>query len=357
MQLGILGLPVAGKTTIFNALTGSQLPTGALSGAARLEVRTAVVDVPDARLEALSRLYHPKKTTWAKVTYADIGGLQVDAGREGLPGELLNRLGQMDGFVLVVRAFDDPSAPHPSGTVDAARDLAAMEAEFLLNDMVVVERRLARLKEERQKGGRDRAAVDRELSLFHRLEETLSRERPLRTLPLISDEARLLTGFGLLSLKPLLVLINIAEGQKPPGITPPSESVSVLALQGKLESEIAQLPPEETRAYLAEYGIDESGRTRVLRASYELLGLLSFFTVSEEEVRSWRLRRGGTALEAAGTIHTDLARGFIRAEVIAWDELLALGGLTEARRQGKLRLEGKDYVVAEGEIVHIRFNV
>jgi len=356
MQLGIIGLPVAGKTTIFNALTGSALPTGALAGG-RVEVHTAVVDVPDARVDALSRLYHPKKTTYAKVTYADIGGLQAEAGREGLPGTLLNQLAQMDGFVHVVRAFDDPSAPHPSGSVDPARDLAAMENEFLLNDMLVVERRLERLNEERQRGGRERAVVERELAIFNRLSQTLAQNQPLRSQTFSLDEDRLLTGFGLLSRKPMLVLVNTAEGGTGPTLQPPSAGVSVLALQGKLESEIAQLPPEETAAYLAEYKIDEPGRMRVIRESYDLLGLLSFFTVGEDEVRAWRLRRGGTALEAAGTIHTDLARGFIRAEAIAWDELLALGGLPQARTYGKLRLEGKDYVVSEGEVIHIRFNV
>jgi len=357
MQLGIIGLPVAGKTTIFNALTGSALATGALAGGGRVEVHTAVVDVPDERVDALSRLYRPKKTTYAKVTYADIGGLRAEAGREGLPGTLLNQLAQMDGFVHVVRAFDDPAAPHPSGSVDAARDLAAMESEFLLNDMLVVERRLERLNEERQRGGRERAAVEREIAIFLRLSEALAQNHPLRTLAFSLEEDRLLTGFGLLSRKPMLVVTNTAEGGRAPALQPPSSSVAVLALQGKLESEIAQLPPDEIAAYLAEYDIDEPGRMRVIRESYNLLGLLSFFTVGEDEVRAWRLRRGGTALEAAGAVHTDLARGFIRAEVIAWDELLALGGLPQARTHGKLRLEGKDYVVSEGEVVHIRFNV
>ncbi len=357
MQLGIIGLPVAGKTTIFNALTGSALPTGALAGGGRVEIHTAVVDVPDERVDALSRLYHPKKTTYAKVSYADIGGLQADAGREGLPGTLLNQLAQMDGFVHVVRAFDDPSAPHPSGSVDPARDLAAMESEFLLNDMLVVERRLERLQEERQRGGRDRAAVEREIAIFTRLSEPLAQSHPLRTLAFSAEEDRLLTGFGLLTRKPMLVVVNSPEGAPAPALQPPSSGVAVLALQGKLESEIAQLAPSEIAAFLSEYGIDEPGRMRVIRESYDLLGLQSFFTVGEDEVRAWRLRRGGTALEAAAAIHTDLARGFIRAEVIAWDELLDLGGLPQARTHGKLRLEGKDYVVSEGEVIHIRFNV
>ena len=365
MQLGIIGLPAAGKTTIFNALTGRNQATGALAGGGHLEVHTAVVDVPDPRLEALTDLFHPRKTVYAKVTYIDIGGVArggrgdsgPEAPLESLPGPLLNQLTQLDGFVQVVRAFEDPNVPHPSDSVDPRRDLSALQTEFLLNDMVVVERRMTRLSEERQRGGRDKPAIDREIALFQRVSECLGSEQPLRTLDLSSEEQRTLSGFGLLTLKPILIVVNLAEGQPAPDVGPAPPGAAILALQGKLEMEIAQLSPEETPTFLAEYGIQEPGLKRVIRASYDLLALQSFFTVGEDEVRAWRLRRGGTALEAAATVHTDLARGFIRAEVIAWDGLIALGGLVEARAKGKLRLEGKDYVVAEGEIVHIRFNV
>jgi GTP-binding protein YchF len=365
MQLGIIGLPAAGKTTIFNALTGRNQPTGALAGGGRLEVHTAVVDVPDARLDALSAFFKPSKTIYAKVTYVDIGGLakgkreggQSETAQEGLPGPLVAQLAQMDGFVQVVRAFEDPNVPHPSSSLDPARDLAALQTELLLNDMVVAERRLTKLDEERKRGGRDKATVDREIALIQRLAACLGQEKPLRSLALTPEEQRTLAGFGLLTLKPVLVVINLAEGQAMPNLGPIPPGVEILALQGKLEMEIAQLPPEDVATFLAEYGIQEPGLRRVIRASYDLLALQTFFTLKDDEVRAWRLRRGGTALEAAATVHTDLARGFIRAEVIAWDDLLALGGLTEARSQGKLRLEGKDYVVAEGEVVHIRFNV
>jgi GTP-binding protein YchF len=361
MRLGILGLPSSGKTTIFNALTGGGLATGAQAGG-RVEVHTAISDVPDERVDALSKLFRPRKTIYAKVTYADIGGVKADAGREGLPGTLVNQLSQMDGFLQVLRAFDDPAVPHPAGSIDAGRDLAAMEAEFLLTDMLTVERKQQKLEEERQRGGRDRAAVEREIPVFQHLSEALGQERPLRTLQLTQEEERVLSGFGLLTRKPMLLVLNTGEG------VPEDQAVSaaglsslpagqrVLALQGKLEMEISQLAPEETQAFLEEYGITEPGRSRVIRASYDLLGLQSFFTVGEDEVRAWTIRRGATALEAADTIHSDLARGFIRAEVIGWEEMLALGSLSTARSQGKLRIEGKDYPVAEGEIVHIRFN-
>lgn len=357
MHLGIIGLPSSGKTTIFNALTGGDLPTGALAGGGRFEVHTAVVDVPDPRLEALSDLLQPRKTTYAKVIYADIGGLQVGVGREGLPGSLVNQLQQVDGLLHVVRAFDDPVVPHPAGSIDPTRDLATMETEFLLHDMLTVERQLERLADERQKGGRDRETIDREITLFERLGKWLDQERPLRTFELSVDDVQKLTGFSLLSRVPVLVVINLAEGDVTPGLEVSGDSVQVMSMQGKLEMEIAQLPPDEAQSFLDEYGIEQAGRERLIRASYDLLGLNSFFTCNEQEARAWTLPQEGTALEAAGTVHTDMARGFIKAEVIGWDQLLELGGLAEARAQGKLRLEGKDYTVADGELIYIRFNV
>lgn len=355
MRLGIIGLPSCGKTTIFNALTGGSLPTGVRGD--RLQVHTAVSDVPDRRVDELSALFKPRKTIYAKVNYADIGGLKAESAREGLPGQLLNQLSQMDGFVHVVRAFESEMVPHPSGSVDAARDLTAMEAELLLNDMLTVERRSEKLREERQKGGgREKAVIEREIALFERLTEALGTERPLREAAFSPEDARAMSGFGFLTLKPVLVVVNLAEGQVAPPLAAPGAGVQVLALQGEIEMEIAQLPPDEARAFLAEYGISEAGRDRVLRASHDLLGLQSFFTVGEDEVRAWTVARGASALEAAGAIHTDLERGFIRAEVIGWKDLLDLGGLSQARAAGKLRVEGRDYVVHDGEVVHIRFN-
>ncbi len=357
MQLALIGLPESGKTTVFNALTGSRLPTGPSAASGRAEARAAVVDVPDPRLEALGARFRPRKTVHAKVTFVDFAGLKLAAGREGISTQLLSHLTQADGFVQVVRAFDDPNVPHPAGSIDPQRDMAALQAELLLNDMLVVEQRLKRLAEERQKGGRDRAAVERETLLFRRLSDHLSAEQPLRTLDLSPEDLRLLAGFSLLTLKPILVIINLAEGQSATdlGSTPPG--AAVLSLHGRLEAEITQLPAEDIPAFLAEYGLDEPASRRAIRAAYDLLGYQTFFTINEQEAHAWRLRRGGTALEAAATVHTDLARGFIRAEVIAWDALIELGGLAEARARGRLRVEGKDYPVAEGEVVHIRFNV
>jgi ribosome-binding ATPase YchF (GTP1/OBG family) len=257
MKMGIIGLPAVGKTTIFNALTGSDLPTGSGGGTGQLEVHTAVVDVPDSRLNKLSTLFNPRKTTHAKVTYADIGGLRAEAGREGLPGPLVNQLSQMDGLLHIVRAFDDPTVPHVMESVDPARDMTAMEAEFILNDMLAVERRQAKLAEERQRGGRDRASVDREIALFERLSEALSREQPLREVTFSPEEDQILVGFALLSRKPILVVANTAEGAAAPSLEQSRTGVKTIALQGRLEMEISQLGPDETRAFLDEYGLGE----------------------------------------------------------------------------------------------------
>ena len=352
MKLGIIGLSQAGKTTIFNALTRGNTPTTASAG--RFEVHTAVVDVPDGRVDRLSAMFKPKKTIYAKVTYADIAGLESGAAKSGISGQLLNQLTQMDGFLLVVRAFADDSVAHPSGSVDALRDLEAMTGELLLNDLIAVERKLERLTEERKKGGTDKVVNERQTALFTKLHQALNANTPLRKLELTADESRELASFGLLTRKPLLTVFNLGEGQKSIEAQLDHPSVSLL---GKLEMEIAQLSPEDASTFMQEYGIEELGLSRMIRLSYDLLKLQSFFTVGEDEVRAWTVDRGATAVEAAGAIHTDLQHGFVRAEVVACDDLLALGGMTEAKSAGKLRLEGKEYPVKDGDIVHVRFNL
>jgi len=352
MRLGIIGLPQSGKTTLFNALTRATQPTGATG---KLEVHTAVVEVPDPRVDVLTRMFNPKKTIYAKVTYADIAGLDGSASKSGIAGTLLNQLTQMDGFIHVVRCFEDDAVPHPMGSVDPIRDLAAMDSEFVLNDLIAAERKLERLAEERKKGGgRDRATIDREIVLFERLQAALNEEKPLRDIEISAEEEKILSGFGFLSRKPVLVVFNLAEGQDAPEIPYQHQHSQVVALQGKLEMDIAHLPPEDAEMFMAEYGIEEPSLNRMIRLSYDLLGLQSFFTVGPDEVRAWTVKRGATAPEAAGEIHTDLQKGFIRAEVVTYNDLVTLGGMAEARNKGKLRLEGKEYVVQEGEIVHIR---
>lgn len=354
MRLGIIGLPQSGKTTIFNALSRGNQPITTSGG--RFEVHTGVVDVPDGRVDRLSQMFKPKKTIYAKVTYADIAGLE--GSKTAISGALLNQLTQMDGLLHVVRCFEDSNVPHPSGSVNPLRDIATMDAELLLNDLIVVERRLERLAEERKKGGgREKSVIEREMALFERFKGALGKESPLRGIELSAEEEKTLAGFGFLTRKPMLVLLNLHEGQQEPAVEYPYPHTALVSLQGKLEMELAQLPPEDAGLFMAEYGIQALGLERVIRASYDLLGLVSFFTVGANEVRAWTLRRGASAYEAAGEVHTDLQKGFIRAEVIPYDELIALGGLNEAKAKGRLRLEGKEYVVHDGEIVHIRFNV
>jgi hypothetical protein len=352
MKLGIIGLPQSGKTTIFNALTRGHAPTTASAG--RIEVHTAVVDVPDPRVDKLSALFKPQKTIYARVTYADIAGLDTGAAKSGISGQLLNQLAQMDGFILVVRGFADDNVPHPAGTVDPLRDTETMLGELLLNDLIAVERKLDRLTEERRKGGTDKAVNERQTVLFSRLLEALNSGTPLRKLESSPEEDRELSSYGLLTRKPILTLFNQGEGGSTPQAALDHPSV---ALQGKLEMEIAQLPPEDAAVFMQEYGIQEPSLNRMIRLSYDLLNLQSFFTVGEDEVRAWTTRRGAAALEAAGEIHTDLQRGFVRAEVVAYDDLIGLGSMNEAKAKGKLRLEGKEYPVKDGDIVHIRFNV
>lgn len=356
MRFGIIGLPQAGKTTVFNALTGRDQPTVRSSG--RLDVHLAVVDVPDPRVDRLTQLFDPRKITYAKVTYADITGLDGDTGKGEISGALLSQLSQMDGFVHVVRCFENPSVSHPDGEIDPLRDLVALNAEMLLNDLIVVERRLERIENERTRGkGRNDPALVAEHDLMVKLQRALGDDVPLRDLELDPAERKMITGFGFLSLKPMLILFNTSDGQTTPCVDYVGSHCEVVALQGKLEMDIAQLPAEDRSLFMDEYGIKETGLKRVINQSYCLMDIQTFFTVGEDEVRAWTVPIGASALEAAGAIHTDLQKGFIRAEVIDYDNLVTLGNLAEARKKGKLRLEGRDYVVKDGDIVHVRFNI
>jgi len=355
MQLGIIGLPQSGKTTIFNTLTHGDQPIGVAVG--RMEVHSAVIDVPDERVDQLSEMFNPKKTVYAKVTYADIAGLGSAADKGEISGQLLNQLTQMDGFIEVVHCFESPLIPHVLGSVDPARDIQLMDEELILNDQIMVERKLERLAEEHKKGGgREKGIIEREVALFEKLQDALSNAIPLRDIQLTVEEEKTLSGFGFLSRKPLLILLNLGEGQVQPEIQYNHQRSQIVSLQGKLEMDLGQLSDEDIALFMQEYGIEELGLSRMIRSSYELLGLLSFFTVGEDEVRAWTVRRGALAPEAAGEVHTDLQKGFIRAEVITYDELMEAGSMAEGRSKGKLRLEGKQYPVQDGDIISIRFS-
>jgi GTP-binding protein YchF len=362
MHISVIGLPNSTKTTIFNALTRGDRETTSFSSG-QFEVHTGTVDVPDDRVGRLSGMFRPRKTTYAKVTYADIAGLAKGVSEGGLSGPLLNTLSQSDALLHVVRSFEDPKVPHTEGSVDPCRDLAILDDELLLSDLIIVERRIERLQAQLKRGGdaRMRLANETELALFLRLYETLDLGAPLRDLDLAPAEMKMLRNYGLLTLKPMLVVLNVGDG-------PAGEALeamcgyrhrltTVATLQGRLEMELAQMPPEEAAEFLADFGIEEPGLNRIIRLSYTLLGLHSFFTVGEDEVRAWTIPVGANAVEAAAAIHSDLARGFIRAEVIGYEALVQAGSLVVARQRGLLRLEGKEYVVQNGDVLNIRFNV
>jgi GTP-binding protein YchF len=357
MQIGIVGLPNSGKTTVFNALTGQSRPTSAVT-ATRLEISTSTVDVPDPRVEGLATICSKCKRVYAQVTYADIAGLEKGVGRTGLSGTLRNQISQMDAFVHVVRVFEDPLVPHVEGSLDPQRDVNILDTEFILSDLVAIEKRLERLDSELKKTGKEREAALKEQALLLRLKGSLEAETPIRDVDMSPGEELLLRSFGFLSQKPVLVVVNCGDEPCDPGklVHYDHRHTAVAALQGKLEMEIAQMPPDEATGFLADFGIAEPGRMRVIRLSYDLLGLHSFLTVGDDECRAWTIRRGATALEAAGAIHTDLAKGFIRAEVFTYDDLIALGSEAAVKTAGKFRLEGKEYVVKDGDVVHVRFS-
>jgi len=360
MELGIIGLPTSGKTTIFNALTKSDRPTQAAS-TGKLELVSGAVDVPDARLTKLSQLVQPETTTPARVVYTDIAGLDKDLAKQGLSGKLRNRIAPLEAFVHVVRAFEDPRVPHVLGSVDPARDLENLDSEFLLADMVTVDNRLANITERLSKGvkGEERKALEREQAIFRRLEGILTEGAPLRDADLTREERSRLRAYGLLTLKPVLVLLNTGDELIDPDslVTYDHRQSKVLALQGELEMELSQLNPDDAIMFMDEFGISELALNRVIQASYSLLNLQSFFTISDKEVRAWTIPIGATALDAAGTIHTDMARGFVRAEVVAYEDFVRCGSFEGARREGIAHVEGKDYVVQDGDIIHVRFSL
>ena len=358
MQVALLGFPGSGKTTLFNALTGGRAETGGYhSGKGSANV--GVAKVPDPRLDALSALFSPRKTTPADVTYVDLafaGGALRD---EALGADLLGQLRNADALVHVVRAFGDDAG-------DPWRHAEEMELEFALADLAVLRKRLERLAGSGRHGTpAERARNAAEAEVLARLEPHLAEGAPIRSQALDDDAVRLLRGYGFLSQKPLLVVLNVDEARLPeaPSLESaarerlPADHSDVAVLSARLESEIAELAPDEQGAFMEDMGIAEASRDRVIRLSYGLLGLISFFTAGEDECRAWTVRRGSTAVDAAGVIHSDLARGFIRAEVIGHAELIEVRTLAEARRRGLLRSEGKTYVVSDGDVINVLFNV
>jgi GTP-binding protein YchF len=362
VEIAIVGLARAGKTTVFNTLTRGAAETGGFGG---MTVNVGVVKVPDARLARLTELYRPKREVPADVTYVDLPAPPLSAdGREAaeIPAEVLARLRTADELLHVVRAFDDPSVPHPAGLVDPARDIEALDLEFVLADLGMIEKRIDRLRVSGRHGTPvEREANERELAVLEKLAPMLRDGAPVRDVVLGEDERRLIRGFRLLTQKPVLVLLNIGEGDIPRAgelvgaiaARHQHRATQVEALSAKIEMEIGQLEPEEADLFRAELGLTESSLEHVIRLSYRLLGLISFFTVGPDETRAWTIPEGSTAVDAAGAIHTDIAHGFIRAEVVNWQDLLEAGSEAEARKRAKLHVEGKAYVVADGDVVHV----
>ena len=362
MQVTIVGLPGSGKTTVFNALTGGHAETGGFSGA-RAAPNVSVVKVPDERVDRLAALFEPKKTTYADVTYIDVA-IPAGAAREGtINPDVLALVRNADALLHVARAFEDPAA---AASADPWRDVDELDLEFTVADLSVIEKRLERLRTQGRHGSQaERDLAQREEELLNRLEPHLSEGHPLRSFGLTDDEELLLRGYRFLTQKPVLVLLNIDEGRLAEAGALESAGreryaqpqTDVAALAGKIEAEIGELPDDDARAFMDDLGIAEPSRGRVIRLTYELLGLFSFFTAGEDECRAWTLRRGSSAVDAAGTIHSDLARGFIRAQVIGVDELVEAGSMAEARKRGILRQEGREYVVQDGDTLEVLFNV
>jgi len=366
LRLVIVGLPQSGKTTVFNALTRSEAVTGAFSSGEG-EPNLATVKVPDPRLDALTPLFSPKRVVPADVQYLDVAGVAKGLAESGMGGQLLGHLAQADALVLVVRAFEDSNVSHPEESVDALRDLETLFLEFTFSDLAIIEKRLARIQATLPKlRGTEKEAHEREAVALERFKVALEDGKPIREVEVDAEEERLLRGFGFLTQKPSLVLLNVGEeqlGEPMEALTAQAREqfgrpgVEIHALAGKIEMEIAQLDDEDAQLFMADLGISESSRDRVVRISYGLLGLISFFTVGPDENRAWTIKKGATAVEAAGEIHSDIARGFIRGEVVAYDDMLATRTMADARKAGKLRLEGKTYVVQDGDIAHFLFNV
>ncbi len=366
MQIAIVGLAGSGKTTVFNTLTRGHAETGGYGG---LTLNVGVVKVPDERLDTLAAIFHPKKIVQADVTYVDLPAPPPShdgrVGTEELPAEHLARLRDSDALLHVVRAFEDAALPHPDGSVDPARDLERLDLEFILADLSMVDRRLERLASSGRHGTpAEREANEREEAILRRLKADLEAGRPIRDAQLDADETKAIRGFRFLTEKPVLVLLNVGESSLADApalvarIAQPyrHERSLVDSLSARIEMELGELEPDEAAVFMAELGIAESGLGRVIRLSYTLLGLISFLTAGPDEVRAWPVPDGSTAVDAAGAIHSDLARGFIRAETVAYEDLVALGSMAEARRAGRLRSEGRTYRVRDGDVLEILFS-
>jgi ribosome-binding ATPase len=363
LGVGIVGLPNVGKTTLFNALTraGAGVASYAFS---TVEPNTAMVEVPDKRLDVLAQMYKPKKVTPTVMKFVDVAGLVAGASRgEGMGNQFLSNIRELDALAMVVRSFSDPNVQHVDSKLDPRRDMAMVNLELALADLDVVNKRREKI------GGTARlkpgAKEKEELELLDRLAAHLDEGKPIRSLSFEPEQAKLLKSFSFLTAKPVLYVANIGEdqiGRETPELQAlrdeaRSEGAEVIALSARLEAEIRELPDDEAAVFIEDAGLKEAALPTFIHAAYRLLNLVTFLTAGDPEVRAWTVRQGAKAPEAAGVIHTDLERGFIRAEVIGYEDLVAAGSMEKAKAAGKIRVEGKDYEVAEGDILHVRFAV
>ncbi len=366
MNTAIIGLAKSGRTTVFNALTGGKANIGSYTAEGKVP-HIGVAKVPEPRLKALTDMLHPERVVPVEVRYLDIGasvkGLVQD---KGISGQFLSQLSATDALIDVVRAFHNESVPHPEGSIDIERDLTTMELELTFSDLAIIERRLDKI-ELSLKGAKqpERQNLLREQDTLIAFKADLEKDVPIRELKLTDDEARAVANYQFLSAKPRLIVINIGEEQLSQATSLEAELNSrysrqkcrILTFCGELEMELSQLDDEAAEECRVEFGLTESGLDRTIKTSYELLGLISFFSIAKGEVRAWSIRSGTDAHQAAGKIHSDMERGFIRAEVISYADLVKCGSLAEGRKRGLLRLEGKKYIVQDGDVITFLFNV
>ncbi len=352
MRVGIIGFARSGKTTVFNALTGAQAAVGAYGSR---DANVAVIKVPDERVDRLSEIHKPKKRTYAEIEFVDIAPNESGGEEKVLDANALTVLKNVDALVHVVRSFASASVTHPMGSVNAARDVRSLEEELQLIDLIIIERRVERLEKEHRK--------DREYELLVRCKNHLESGGALRTLEMDANEQVLIRNYTFLSQKPMMLLGNYGEEgigrENPSGIDALAAETGLthIELCGAMEMEVTRLAEEDRAAFREELGLGEESRTRFIQSAYGMLGLMSFLTAGEPEVRAWTIRKGTRAVDAAGVIHSDIARGFIRAETVAYTDFMEAGSMAKAKEKGKVRLEGKEYIVQDGDILLFRFNV
>jgi hypothetical protein len=362
MQIGIVGLPYTGKSTLFQTITKTLLDPNELT---KSEAHQAVIKVPDIRLNKLTEMFNPKKKVNATIEVVDVVGLQKgDSGSTQFTGNFLGKVKTNDALVQVVRLFSNEAVPHPDGSINMMRDINSFETEFILSDLAIVEKRLESIKKQSAKGAlkTQEENLKRELSVLEKCYEILQNEKPLRDAAFTKDELHTLKTYQLLSIKPMLIALNFDESQINDTNRYLNELITnklgnntkVLSFFGKIEMEMSDLSEDDAKVFMQDYGIEESALNKLIREAYDLLGVQSFLTAGEDECRAWTIKKGMTAQEAAGEIHTDFYKKFIRAEVVSYEDFIQTGSFVKAKELGKWRLEGKEYIVKDGDIVSVR---